>query len=67
MKTAVITAALVVACQAMLQDPGITSQERDAASITLTLHSESKPVDEHVASVLMSYAQRQGKQNRYGK
>lgn len=67
MKTAAITVALVAACQAMLLDPGLKADERDAASITIDLHRESKPLDQHVASVLMSYATRKQAQNRFGR
>lgn len=68
MKTAIITAALVVACQAMLVDPHITGTERDAASLTITSFNEGNGlVDEHLAGVLMGYAKRQSQQNRYGK
>ena len=68
MNTAIITAALVVACQAILVDTHISGTERDAASLTIASYNEGNGlVDEHLAGVLMGYATRQSQQNRYGK
>lgn len=64
-----VTLTLFVSLQAMAQDPSLTTNERDAAAIAITAYRINQPIDQHVASVLAGYGQRQNAftQNRYGK
>lgn len=46
----------------------LTTNDRDAAKITIKLHALGQPIDEHIAGVLYRFAQKlQPRQDRYGK
>ena len=63
-----VTLAAFTALQAMAQDPSLTVHEADANAIAITAFRTGKPIDQHVASVLAGYVQRNSfQQDRYGR
>lgn len=62
-----VTTDTAAACRQIISDPGATVNEYDAAQLALKAHATGSRVDQHIAYVLVGYAQRQLRVNRYGK
>jgi hypothetical protein len=62
-----VTMEAFLACQQMLMDHRLTTNERDAAGIAIQAYRTGRRVDHHVAGVLAGYAGRVMQQDQWGK
>lgn len=63
----IVTAEAAACCWQVLADPTATQDEYDAAGMALNAYRFRAHIDNHIATVLIGYATRQQRVNRYGK